>query len=502
MIIHNHEKQLNNKFKTITVSIKRWTIKVSLVIFILVTYSLLLLFNRQTCEASNDVSDEELQNSEKRMMIPNLKLRQIYRHGVGEFYQMHQILDIDEKVSQELGENYQAQINMLQASEFSMEEYYDIKWTSNENFKTDNPFNFTFNLKGKTMKYYRMKNRDPDHIEDYLNFAFKNPELADLIDLDWSNDEDILVPDVEDKHTILSLAILTSNSYVGTPYEGDWRNVTDEYNSTEPDGFGWDGDGLRGYIFTDDEKKLVVLSIKGTSARALPGGGGGGDTATTVNDKINDNLLFSCCCARVGYLWTTVCDCYEKSYTCNERCLEKELRRKDRYYYAVMEIYKELYKNYPDYNVWLTGHSLGGALASLLGRTFGIPTVTFEAPGEDLPARRLHLPFPPGLPSYLEGIWHFGHNADPIFMGTCNGASSSCSIGGYAMETECHTGQVCVYNVVKDKGWHVNLLHHRIHTVIDDVIEDYDDVPRCVDPDPCVDCFNWRFTSTDWEDDG
>lgn len=49
---------------------------------------------------------------------------------------------------------------------------------------------------------------------------------------------------------------------------------------------------------------------------------------------------------------------------------------------------------YPDANVWLTGHSLGGSLASLIGVTFGLPTVAFEAPGDRLAARRLHLPQP------------------------------------------------------------------------------------------------------------
>lgn len=67
---------------------------------------------------------------------------------------------------------------------------------------------------------------------------------------------------------------------------------------------------------------------------------------------------------------------------------------------------------YPNANIWLigadniglnlyymltwhcTGHSLGGALASLLGSTFGAPVVAFEAPGERMAASRLHLPMP------------------------------------------------------------------------------------------------------------
>ena len=74
---------------------------------------------------------------------------------------------------------------------------------------------------------------------------------------------------------------------------------------------------------------------------------------------------------------------------------------------------------YPNSTLWLTGHSLGGSLASLVGLTFGVPTVTFEAPPERLASQRLHLPSPPGMEPQDMNIWHFGHTADPVYMGIC-----------------------------------------------------------------------------------
>lgn len=64
-------------------------------------------------------------------------------------------------------------------------------------------------------------------------------------------------------------------------------------------------------------------------------------------------------------------------------------------------LYNNLSYIYPDSNIWVIGHSLGGSLASLLGATFGVPVVAFETPGEKMAAGRLHLPSPVSFVPYL-----------------------------------------------------------------------------------------------------
>lgn len=135
---------------------------------------------------------------------------------------------------------------------------------------------------------------------------------------------------------------------------------------------------------------------------------------------------------------------------------------------------------YPKANLWLVGHSLGGSLASLLGTTFGLPAVAFEAPGERLAAQRLHLllpPFPPNTTSPstsaygLPPVTHVYHNADPIPQGACTGVGSPCAQAGYALETRCHLGKSIVYDTVDKLGWRVDIRKHVIKEVIMHVIE-------------------------------
>ncbi|KAH8114230.1 Alpha/Beta hydrolase protein [Phellopilus nigrolimitatus] len=329
--------------------------------------------------------------------------------------------------------------------------------------------------------------------------AFSNARRISLQDM--QSDPNLWVqsiipaPNVEDRATLLVLAKMTNNAYF-EPSDKSWYTLGPYWGNTSYP-FGWepDADGFRGHVFVSEDNSTVVLSIKGTSAGWLIGDSG----PTVKKDKLNDNLLFSCCCARVGPTWSTVCDCYSGGYKCDQSCVQTALTKESLFYSTAINLYKNITYMYPDANIWITGHSLGGSLASLVGATFGVPVVAFEAPGEKLAASRLHLPSPPST----HHITHVYHTADPIAMGVCNGVTSFCAIGGYALETRCHLGNIIKYDTVAKLNWAVDIRTHSIRKVIETVLaEDWEptsngtpgrQVPEPGKEDGCVDCYNWEF---------
>lgn len=299
----------------------------------------------------------------------------------------------------------------------------------------------------------------------------------------WTIDS-VMGPDVTDRETIINLAKMTSNAYVVDPSQSDWWNITQGYNQSH--NFGFEDDGLRGQVFVDPTNSTVIISYKGTSVDPRD--------KTRDKDKLNDNLFFSCCCAEQRpdpYWYGPVCDCRTGVYECSSTCLCHELLREDRYFVAAKKVYAEIRKMYLNANIWLIGHSLGGALASLIGLQYNLPAVSFESPPQRLPAERLGLRISPD--PRLTGGFHFGNTGDPVYTGACNGYFSSCSAAGYAFESQCFVGYMCIYDTVVDKGWRISIANHRINNVICGVLEAYETVAACTLDEECVDCNNWYF---------
>jgi len=165
-------------------------------------------------------------------------------------------------------------------------------------------------------------------------------------------------------------------------------------------------------------------------------------------------------------------------------------------------MYHLVRKQYPSSQIWFTGHSLGGALAGLMSHRFRCPGVTFESPGEALFASRVGL----SVTDYGH-IYHFGIAQDPFFTGDCHGPFSFCALAGYAMETRCHGGNICVWeasskatnttsNVLTRQGYRApqSFLYHRLERVLEFLRDKKRPVPRCIRAPPeCRDCSRWTM---------
>ncbi|KAJ2662969.1 putative lipase atg15 [Coemansia sp. RSA 1199] len=312
-------------------------------------------------------------------------------------------------------------------------------------------------------------------------------------------DDGLLVPNVTDKATLVHIARMVANAYQPTDSE-TWERLGDRWDAH--DSFGWAEDGIRGHVFADADNTTVVVAIKGTSSTFFLGGG----SETSARDKFNDNRLFSCCCAYVDFTWATVCDCHMSGSKCNATCLQDAMNDEtsDNYFFAAAQIFMDVVKQYPTANIVFAGHSLGGAVAGLLGITFGLPAVGIEAPGDRLAAKRLHLPVPPAGAAGRVPLFHVGHTADPVYMGVCSGRTSTCYYAGYAMESRCHNGQQLVFDTVARRGWRVDMRHHRINEVIYLALEpwgntDPEERMPTLEPEDkdCVDCGLWKFVYDD-----
>ncbi|KAL2911691.1 putative lipase atg15 [Polyrhizophydium stewartii] len=323
----------------------------------------------------------------------------------------------------------------------------------------------------------------------------------------------MLLPDPTDPGTVLTFARFTYDAYF-EPDDKGWVPVPG-WNVTGR--FGWQTGGIRGYLFVDDALGILVIVIKGTSL-ATPVGSG----PTAQLDKLNDNLMFSCCCAKAGWEWTPICDCPRSSSECSASCLLRESNFEGSYYNLAQTIYLAVKEWFPRHtNIWMAGHSLGGALAALVALTNDLPSFSFESPGDLLFASRLGLlPDVADPTDFLDSvpIHHFGNDGDPIFLGLCTGVTSSCYWLDYALETKCHIGKECLYPAddpqsrrlaamasatsparlsPRDENVHAqrSIQYHSIEFVIRKFLESATSVPKCAIKPQCLmtECPTWNF---------
>ncbi|KAK8049333.1 hypothetical protein PG994_011063 [Apiospora phragmitis] len=364
-------------------------------------------------------------------------LRHIYHHGTYRHPGLHRRRDIPDT---------DAEVWLAAEDEHAAEQIMSLK------------------AKSKPRKIERLIDRRPQVVDPIVAESRQRGYVLASSPSAWTIDN-VPGPDVTDKETVISMALVAANAYVEKPGLPDWDEVGDPFNRSAD--FGWETDGLRGHIWADESNSTVIIGLKGTSPAVFDGEG------TTTNDKINDNLFFSCCCAQQGqWSWHQVCDCATGTYSCNNTCVKKALHEESRYYQAARELYSNVTEMYDNSNIWVVGHSLGGAAWTASSSACRCPISQTRE---------------------YTGAAHFGHTADPIYVGTCNGATASCSFAGYALETSCHTGLECVYDTVADKGWRVGIGTHKIRNVINDVLRKYDEVPECKSTPECRDCANWKM---------
>jgi lipase ATG15 len=77
------------------------------------------------------------------------------------------------------------------------------------------------------------------------------------------------------------MAYMSYNDYAEDNNNTHWIDLSPHWNTSSR--FGWESDGIRGYVFSDPTGDVFIISFKGTSASFF----GIGGTPTSAKDKYN-----------------------------------------------------------------------------------------------------------------------------------------------------------------------------------------------------------------------
>ena len=266
-----------------------------------------------------------------------------------------------------------------------------------------------------------------------------------------------------------------------------------------------DNSTVKSYLFTNNENDTAVVVFKGTSlywdstTNAKLTTNANGDftikSPKSSNDRFNDNLFFSCCFYKQSTLFPNCNTCQEEvtrvtknTDTCCKRCYQDIVQDPMNYINTIHKIIGvvQTYVDLDNADVYFTGHSLGGMLASVASLMYNKVAFTFEVPGD-----LNYISLTNNWNRVGHKVYHFGHNADPLFIGKCG---MTCSILGYNVNTKCHSGYTCSYDSKTKLGYTESILNHRIEYIIKHIIPNWQgDMPQCIQDTECTDCETWEY---------
>lgn len=161
-------------------------------------------------------------------------LRHIFDHGLYEFQNRHRRMDIGPEDAVWIagnGENVRSVLEPLHAR------------------STRTPIE-------------RLSDRKVSTMQSMYHTARLTGNAAVLEPSAWTIEE-VSAPNTTDKETVLALARMSWDAYTAEPGTGEWQDATGKFNESQ--GFGWEGDSLRGHIFADKDNSTIIIAIKGTS---------------------------------------------------------------------------------------------------------------------------------------------------------------------------------------------------------------------------------------------